>query len=352
MVINGVDLDGLAHEAAKIVLPDPVQGRVVHIDADFLAYQCSAEKADGTDQKSFDDMTHNAELAVKMLMSLAGATALHLHLTPSASDKGKRYELAIQKEYQSNRKDKPKPRYLHLMRDWLASKYPSTNHLRCEADDGMSSAQYAALQQGKRHLSIIASKDKDLNMVPGLHLNWDTGEIIDADEFGSTYLRVRPGGQKVLSGYGQKFFWGQMLTGDSADAIQGLPKLVGHYLNIYKPTTQISACLDVLQSFGADDPRCGKAKKILSERKAGLCGPVIADDILATVHSHKEAFSLVKDMYKRYGEEFGYKHWETGADVPWQQVFISEAQLLWMRRNPHDHKDVINWFKEIHSVDS
>lgn len=347
MEINGIDLDGLAHEAEKIVLPDPVPGRVVHIDADFLAYQCSAEKADGSDQKTFDDMKHNAGIAVNTFKLLAGATDVHLHLTPSGSDKGRRYELAIQKEYQGNRVDKPKPRYLHIMRDYLANAFTGTNHFLCEADDGMSSNQYTALESGTGALSIIASKDKDLNQVPGLHLDWDTGCIHEADTFGEVYLRVRPSGTKVLSGYGQKFFWAQMLAGDSADNIQGLPKLVGHFLNIFSPTAKTTAAQQLISALQETDSKYKSAQKLLAERKAGLCGPVLVNDIMARVNSHKTAFALVKEMYKKYGEQVGFTHWKTGEPVEWNKVFVSEAQLLWMRKNPHDHMDVINWFRTI-----
>jgi hypothetical protein len=346
MEVNGIDLSGLAHEATKIVLPDPVKGRVVHIDADFLAYQTSAEKADGSDTKTFEDMKHNAGVAIKMLMSLAGATGCHLHITPSTSDKGGRHSLAIQREYQANREGKAKPRYLHIMREHLAQHYPSTQWQAAEADDGMAAANYAAIKNGTPNLSIIATKDKDLNMVPGLHLKWDTGEIIDADVFGDVTLRVRGSGTKVLDGYGQKFFWAQMLAGDSADNIQGLPKVVGWYMNKFKPVATTSTALYMLDKYRAEDNEYKQAMAKLMSRPAGLCGPVIVNDILASVTNAKDAFLLVKDMYKQYGEQFGFKHWKTGEDVPWNKVFISEAQLLWMRRNPHDRTDVLNWFKE------
>jgi len=345
--INGIDLDGLAHEAEKIELPAPVKGRVLHVDADFLAYQCSAEKVDGSDQKTFDDMKHNAGVIVNTMKLLAGATDVHLHLTPSGSDKGRRFELAIQREYQGNRQDKPKPRYLHIMRDYMAGAFPATNHFLCEADDGMSSQQYAAILAGQADKSIIASKDKDLNQVPGLHLDWDTGTIIEAGTFGEVYLRTRPSGTKVLSGYGQKFFWAQMLVGDTADNIQGLPKLVGHFLNIFKPTAQTSAAQELMSALKETDSKFRSAQKLLADRKAGACGPVLVAEIMARVNNHNTAFKLVKAMYEKYGQEIGFKHWKTGEDVPWQKVFVSEAQLLWMRRNPHDHMDVINFFREV-----
>lgn len=316
MQVNGIDLDGLGAHKEHINIPDPVAGRVVHIDADFLAYQCSAERADGKDQKTFDDMKHNAGIAVNTLKLLAGATGLILHLTPKDSDKGGRYDLAIQKEYQGNRKDKVKPRYLHLMRDWLAASYPSIQHKDCEADDGMSSHQYDALTKGDFNLSIIASKDKDLRMVPGLQMDWDTAEIGTAEdvigrpnEYGSIYLDESKKTKKI-KGLGQKFFWGQMLTGDTADNIQGLPKA---WYN-------------------------GKFKS---------CGPVLAESMLIGINSNKEAFEFVKGLYEKYGQDIGYKHWRTGETVAWQKVFVSEAQLLWMRKVRGDHLDVVRWFKEI-----
>ena len=167
MIINGIDLAGLAH-TSPAQYPDVVKRRVAHIDADFLAYQTSYEKED--DPKTWEDMKHKAEIAAKHIQSMCGAEYLHLHLTPATSNKGGRFDQAIQKPYQGNRVDKPKPRYLHMMREWFAQRFPATLHQHCEADDGMSSAQYAAIREGNQGLSIIATKDKDLNMVPGLQI--------------------------------------------------------------------------------------------------------------------------------------------------------------------------------------
>lgn len=323
MIIAGIDLSALPDQTApKLAVPEIVPGRTVHIDADFLAYMMSAERADGTDVKTFDDMKHNAEVKVKEIMLLAGATRLHMHLTPFTSDKGGRYDIAMLKEYQGNRVDKAKPQYLHIMRDWMAKRWPATLHQHCEADDGMSSEQYKAIAEGNTLLSVIASKDKDLHMVPGLHLDWDTGDIYNSDTFGDVWLRERGSGSKVLDGYGQKFFWAQMLTGDSADNISGLPKLVGSYLDEYKPLAKPS-----------------------KDRPAGSCGPVLAVQILDTAKSNKQAFILIKDMYKRYGEEIGFTHWKDGSDVPWNKAFVSEAQLLWMRITKEDRNDVLSWFR-------
>ena len=348
MQVNGIDLAGLAEDAGQIAIPEPVQGRVVHIDADFLAYQVTAQRADGTDVKTFDDMKHNAGIAVQMLKSLAAATAVHLHLTPSSSDKGGRFEQALLKEYQGNREDKVKPQYLNIMREHLSKAYPATMHQLCEADDGMSSSQYAAMAAGQRHLSIIASKDKDLNMVPGLHLDWDTGVITDtASDFGEIHMRVTPSGAKKLTGYGQKFFWAQMLTGDTADNISGLPKLVGPLLNNVKPTQEITKATGILLTHPAGSVQHNKALDVLRNRKAGQVGPVLAELCLDEYDTNIKCFEYVKTCFRMYGEEFGFQNYRDGTPVTWGAAFASEAKLLWMRREKHNRNDVLNWLREI-----
>jgi hypothetical protein len=354
MLVNGIelgDLAGLAHEAETLELPTQVAGRTVHIDADFLAYQTTAEKSDGTDDKTYEDMQHNAEVAVNTLRGLAGAEYVHLHLTPSTSNKGGRYDHALLKEYQGNRVDKPKPRYLGIMREWLAKRFPGTLYQFCEADDGMSSAQYAAIARGESNLSIIASKDKDLCMVPGLHLDWDTGQITDTgeDDFGYVELIERKcpsGNYNLLKGFGQKFFWAQMLIGDTADNISGLPAIPGYVMNFIKPTKAVIKAKAQLEDPDLPEAKRAKAEAVLAERKDGLCGPTTAIMILDLIEDEGTAFQTVKGLYKRYGESVGFKHYKTGEDVPWGKAFASEGQLLWMRQHATDANCVLNYWRK------
>jgi hypothetical protein len=350
--INGIDLsvlDGLAHDADTVEYPAQVAGRTVHIDGDFLAYQVTAESADGTTDKTYEDMQHNAEVAVEHLRGLAAAEAVYLHLTPSTSNKGDRYNLAIIKEYQGNRVDKPKPRYLGIMREWLVKRYPGTLHQFCEADDGMSSAQYAAIARGDRNLSIIASKDKDLNMVPGLHVDWTNGQITDTwngeNDFGEVKLVDTNSGKK-LKGYGHKFFWAQMLIGDTADNISGLPAVPGYVMNAIKPTQAITKAKAILEDEAAPAAKKEKAQKVLDERPDGPCGPATAALILDVLDNQRTAYHTVKNMYRRYGESVGFKHHKTGEDVPWGKAFASEGQLLWMRKQAHDPNCVLNYWRQ------
>ena len=308
MKINGLDISGLTHKQSEEYFPPVVPFRTVHIDGDFLAYMVAYD-----DSKSVEEMKHNCEVLADKLRRKAAAEHLQIHLTPKESNKGERYDLALLREYQTNRKGKPKPRFLHLIRAHMADNMNGIQHVLCEADDGMAMAQYKAIAEGNRNLSIIATKDKDLAMVPGLTLDWDTGEITDTkDDFG--YIRLDDSkSAKKIKGRGWKLFWGQMLTGDTADNISGLP-----------------------MCYNLDYCANGKPKKV---------GPVLAYEILNPIQTNKEAFQVVRDLYKEFGKVEGFKNYRNGEPITASQALISEGQLLWMRRK-HDKDDFIHWLQE------
>lgn len=337
MVINGVDLDGLAAQTGTLPTRAVVPGRVVHVDGDFLAYHCSYEKDD--EPKTPGEILHNVETSLNTLMGAAGASKAQIYLTPKDSDKGNRYNIALCKEYQGNRQDKPKPRYLHVTRESMRVTMGAIMCKDHEADDGMSAAQYAAIAAGKRDLSIIATKDKDLRMVPGLHLEWKTGNINEADSFGW----VMAEDSKML-GYGSLFFWAQVLMGDSVDNIGGLPLVYAPVLNRIDPTAASKKALETLQR----DPTNQKALDMMETRKPKPCGPAMAEKILKAATSDKVAFEIAKKLYEMHevrGE--GFNNWRTGEKIGWKQALLSEMKLLWMRRTPNDENDVINWLKEV-----
>jgi hypothetical protein len=331
LIIAGIDLGGLAHAdpSSLLVFPDPTPGRVAHIDADFLAYQASFERRD--DPKTFEEMKSNARIMVENLRLLSGAETVHLHLTPGTSDKGKRYEIALLKEYQANRKDKEKPRYLHIIRHWFTEHYPGTLHQRCEADDGMASEQYAAIARGDRARSIIVSKDKDLAMVPGLHMDWDEGTIVDVD-FGSIWIDDK-GSSKKLRGFGEKFFWAQLLMGDSADNISGLPVLHSKLVAYHSPPTSLVEAKTV-EAYNRE----------LRKVKPKKCGPVLAHAMLENADTAKMCFDIVTEAFKLGGP---YANWRDGTEITWQQAFLSECKLLWMRKDPHNENCVLDYIRRI-----
>lgn len=306
----GRDEDGLVEKE----YPKMVAGRVAHIDADFLAYMASYERKD--EDMHLDEILYRTDVMIEDKRREAGAEKSVLHLTPNTSDKGGRYEVAIQKQYQGQRSSDDKPRYLEATRSYMAD-LRGTNYgiawQNAEADDGMAEASYKALADGTPELVVIVTKDKDLRMCPALHLDWDTGEITETwkDPFGYVDLVAQVSAKtgkttKKPKGFGTKWFWWQLLMGDAADNIKGCPKAV-----------------------------------IGGKHKA--CGQVGAYELIKDAKSDRECLDIVKEAFKSNE----YTHYLTGEPATWQDVMWSEAQMLWMQRTAGDINDVKKWVKEI-----
>ena len=295
-------------------------GRTAHIDADFIAYMASAETKDEKDglkpRKTFADMCDKADHILNHYRRLAAAEYAVCHITPSASDKGGRNDLAVVKPYQGNRADLSKPQHLDAVRAYIGEKDTSVVHLDQEADDGMTQANWTAVSEGNWYFSVIVSKDKDLRMAPGLHWDFDEEVVIDVqDKFGDTWLDRSKSAPKG-SGWGTKFFWLQMLMGDQADNISGLPLAHG----------------EVLHSLGI-------GKKGQKPRK---CGASLAVTILEGLETDQQCWDVVKWLWEMAPVE--WEHQATRLPTTWQIAMMGDAQLLWMRRTRDD--TVIKWIIE------
>lgn len=361
----GVDAATVASLPTNAVkYPKPVEGRVAHIDADFMAYQVSAESKaeldpdDPTPRKTLEDMKHNAFEAVDHIRRMAGANTAVLHTTHN-SDKGGRDSHAILKAYQANRSEREnRPEMLDEIRIHLSKGVGDTtgtfigcNHTDQEADDGMAQAAYADPEN-----AIVCSADKDLDMVPGLRMDMATYKITNQkDPFGwiETKDMVSPTtGKKYATkviGRGTKFFWAQLLMGDGADNISGLPEVAGY---IWQDCAGTKAYDDVMKQWITCEDSV-KAKKLEEKidklrAKTMKCGPVLTYKLLAGKRTDRECFVFVRNLYTLLEKEHGYeyRHWETGARVTPTQALLSEMRLLWMRRYK-DTDDVIKWLKEV-----
>lgn len=355
----GVDAAELSANPQGDTFPAIVAGRVAHIDADFTSYQVSAESADELDpdhpqpRKTLDDMKHNAVEAVEFLRKKAGAERSVLHVTVCNGldgDKGGRGDQAILRPYQAQRTERETPEHRDAIRAFLGNgldkRLPhvkgQVNSIR-EADDGMAMAQYASPEN-----TIIASADKDLLMVPGWKLDMNTLEIWKADAFGHLEVKVMKSGKKVV-GSGSKFFWWQLLAGDPADNISGLPALPATIAMERKPTKEYSTLYE--RWVAAEDTEKADA---LEERMnllaAGTkkCGAITAYELLNEFENDKQCYNFVRRCYNELDQCAGFDgfiHHRTRERVSPMIALFSEMQLLWMRRTD-DHKDVLNFIKE------
>lgn len=217
MMVGGIDLSTMGDQFGGYT-----PGRTLIVDADGPAYVAAATvKTLGTGLRKFQQI-------ILTQMFLAQAERAELHLTASTSHKAGRFNVIAAKPYQGNRDGKSKPALLEPLRqaiahesNWLPE-YDATMHHLLEADDGMIQSAYRLGDSG-----VIWSDDKDLRMTPFLYFCKKTNQIIKVGGFGSLYLDFTPSGTKKCLGYGKKFFWAQMMMGDTADNIQGVKLLQG-----------------------------------------------------------------------------------------------------------------------------
>lgn len=192
-----------------------------------------------------------------------------------------RYSLAKTQPYKGNRKN-PKPFHFYNILAYMLGMYDtvvSTDGY--EADDMICIEQVKALKEGRE--TIICSRDKDLRICPGWHFSWECGKQgaiwpTETDRIGWLQPKMKWNEKKKeevfddVLGYGLSFFYYQMLVGDSADHIPGLPGW----------------------------------------------GKVKAYEILHNLKTEEELFNTVKTLYKEVkGKES-------------KEYFMEQANLLWM----------------------
>lgn len=240
-----------AAEAApqtKTSAPDLVPGLVVHIDGDYIAYYAA-----GNDNTTPGQARLNAASLVDYCRAMTGATDAVVHSTVPGCAKGERYLIAQTRPYQGNRSGGSKPKNHAYLQNWLlhydGKAFRTKVWTEREADDGICFAAYWARGR-KPGYAAIASRDKDLRMIPGRHLDLETGKITDVPF--DTYSIVGENG-KI---YGFKWFWLQMLMGDQADNIQGIYRMGEKgALAALEPANDVIDAMNIVRGIYADDDK-------------------------------------------------------------------------------------------------
>lgn len=184
-------------------------GRLLLADGDGLCYYCA-----GNDDTAPGEARANLTNKLRSAQRASGAETVKVVTTASGSHKGFRYAVARVKPYQGQRTDSRRPKNWEHLREFLLEGAPGTGfdveHTAiAEADDLFS--RYALHHPD----CVIYTQDKDMRMVPGWHLDWLTHIMF---KLGNDFRVVH--NEKV---WGRAWFWQQMLMGDTADAIPGLP---------------------------------------------------------------------------------------------------------------------------------
>ena len=168
------------------------------IDADILCYRVGFATNDENESTAIETMAVFLEDLV--MFDLIDCDEHQLFLTGKQNF---RHDIAVTAPYKGNRKDTPKPTHLPLLREYLQTAWDANVSEGQEADDDIA---IEATRLGEE--SIIVSIDKDFMQVPGWHYNF-----------------VKKEKKYVSPEEGMRFFYKQILMGDSADNIKGMPRV-------------------------------------------------------------------------------------------------------------------------------
>lgn len=154
-----------------------------------------------------------------------------------------------------------------------------------EVQEGLEADDLLAIRQTQeKDKTIIITADKDLLQVPGWHYSYEYGSRgsigpLFVEGFG--HIEVNKG---KIFGWGHKFFYSQIITGDRVDSIVGLPK----------------------------------------------AGPVKALKILEGANDDATAYKLVLEAYKAfYGDEAEDKVLENGRLLWMTRELSNGSPILW-----------------------
>lgn len=186
------------------------------LDADILCYRVGFATNDEHENTAIETMA--VFLEDLLMFDLVDTDDYELFLTGKTNF---RNEVAVTVPYKGNRKDVKKPKHLPLLREYLQTAWGASVSDGQEADDDIA---IRATELGEE--SIIVSIDKDFMQVPGWHYNF-----------------VKKVKKHVTPEEGLRFFYKQILMGDSADNIKGIFR-VGE-----KKATKMLAELKTEQQF-------------------------------------------------------------------------------------------------------
>lgn len=249
---------------------DTIPGSVLIIDGDGLNYSCA-----GNDNTSQNWARTRVLDRIRGLKQVSGADTVEVQLTYPGSNKRMRYAIATVKPYQGKRHSH-KPKNWGFLREFLQdghADFHSQSWGDREADDAISYLAHSYQQAGR--VVFIASEDKDMQMIPARHIHMENYSITSVPQDAWEVLA----NDKV---YGRKWFYLQMLHGDSVDNIPGLPK----YLN--------------------------------PNGKLALCGSKTAGKLLSGVTDPTTALVHVSSLYKGFYED------------AWADAMVEQAALLWL----------------------
>lgn len=220
------------------------------IDGDVVAYRIgfSLQKKGVLIDDADSELRLRCDQTIRAIIDETGAERYRVFLSG-----GTNYRLKYNPEYKANRDPANKPILLAEVRQYLVDYWNAEVCDGIEADDAMGIAQWEAARDDLEggvyiwdHQSVICSIDKDMLQIPGWHYNFVTQHHRDVDPYD-----------------GLKFFYKQLLIGDTIDNIFGV-----YGIGKVKADRIVDPCEDELEMFEAVQSRYDSDARLIMN---GIC---------------------------------------------------------------------------------
>lgn len=229
------------------------------IDSDIVAYRVAA----ASENETVEVALLRADELMRRILHETDATEYKAYL--SGSDN---FRKQIYPAYKANRDDKPRPKYLQAVREFLVTEWKASVCDGIEADDALG------IEQSRAHLdlylcefrglvprvpTIICSIDKDLLQIEGQHYNFVKQSAIFVDRM-----------------QGLRNFYTQLIMGDRSDNIPGfdgkmrqtVPKFLQSKLDeLYLCETEWEMFEMVREMYGDDEKLLVSGQCLYIQRK-------------------------------------------------------------------------------------
>lgn len=168
------------------------------IDADHIPYIICHNKKDEP-EKTLEECIQGADSYLSGLINGSKILEFHLFFTI-----GKNFRYDVYPEYKANRIKSEKPAFFNETRQYLIDTYKGIYGYELEADDLLCIYKKKYIDESKPY--IVISTDKDINNLEGINydIKNDVVRIVDSE-------------------FAEQYFWGSIITGDTADNIKGIP---------------------------------------------------------------------------------------------------------------------------------
>lgn len=217
------------------------------LDCDIIAYRSAAS----VEQESLELGIYRVNDLVSRILQRVGATEHEAHLSGTTN-----YRKQICPEYKANR-TQVRPKFLEPLREHLVAEWQARLTDGCEADDAI------AISAGKYFKEdipfTVCSLDKDLKQIPGKHYRWEFAGTSSGKQW------IKPEESFYVTPLdGLKFFYRQLLIGDTSDNVIGVNRIgkVGAAKHIDHLETELEM-FECVRGLYNDDERLLKNGQLL-----------------------------------------------------------------------------------------